>query len=218
MGSTVDYHLSLGETENARIFFTVHVDPGVQIPEVPYEELEADVERLARTWDDDLLRRAHRAGRPRSRRGARREVGALASPTYYKASHRLEPHRRRRAGAGRARSRDPRASWSGLGNESSGERLTRVKLYKTGGKVDLSAFMPILEALGLRAVEEIPTAILGEGKIYIHDFGVLDARGAVLELDTLVGARGGHDQRGVAGRGRIRFAEPAGDLRGAHVA
>ena len=71
----------------------------------------------------------------------------------------------------------------GLGNESTGERLTRVKLYKTGGKVDLSAFMPILEALGLRAVEEIPTAMLGEGKVYIHDFGVLDARGAVLDLE-----------------------------------
>ncbi len=53
-GSTVDYHLSLGETESARIFFTVHVAPGIQIPDVPYEELESDVERLARTWDDDL--------------------------------------------------------------------------------------------------------------------------------------------------------------------
>ena len=70
----------------------------------------------------------------------------------------------------------------GLGNESKGERLTRVKLYKTGGKVDLSDFMPILEALGLRVVEEVPTAMEGEGRVYIHDFGVLDSRGAVLEL------------------------------------
>ena len=70
----------------------------------------------------------------------------------------------------------------GLGNESKGERLTRVKLYKTGGKVDLSDFMPILEALGLRVVEEVPTAVAGEGRVYIHDFGVLDSRGAVLEL------------------------------------
>ena len=42
--------------------------------------------------------------------------------------------------------------------------------------------MPILEALGLRVVEEVPTAIAGEGRVYIHDFGVLDSRGAVLEL------------------------------------
>ena len=44
-GMTVDYHLSLGETESARIFFTVHVEPGTQIPEVPYEALETEVER-----------------------------------------------------------------------------------------------------------------------------------------------------------------------------
>ena len=72
----------------------------------------------------------------------------------------------------------------GIGNEMVGERLTRVKLYKTGGKVDLSAFMPLLESLGLRAVEEIPIALRGEGRVYIHDFGVLDARGAVLNLDA----------------------------------
>ena len=48
--------------------------------------------------------------------------------------------------------------------------------------------MPILEALGLRAVEEVPTAVQGEGKVYIHDFGVLDARGAVLDLETAADA------------------------------
>src|SRR5206468_107243 len=53
----------------------------------------------------------------------------------------------------------------------------------TGGKVDLSAFMPLLESLGLRVVEEIPVHLEGEGRVFIHDFGVLDARGAVLDLE-----------------------------------
>jgi glutamate dehydrogenase len=44
-GASVDYHLSLGETEQARIFFTVYVERGQQIPEVPLDELEAEVER-----------------------------------------------------------------------------------------------------------------------------------------------------------------------------
>ena len=66
-GTSVDYHLSLGETESARIFFTVHVEPGMQIPEIPYEELEAEVEQLARTWDDDLLDQPDRGLRPRAR-------------------------------------------------------------------------------------------------------------------------------------------------------
>ena len=181
-GSTVDYHLVLGETESAKIFFTVHVDPGVQIPEVPYEELEQEVERLARSWDDDLYDElVSRVGPERGLTLTEKYAGRF--PNYYKAGdewglivddvlalEELETN--------------PEGFVVGIGNESKGERLTRVKLYKTGGKVDLSAFMPILEALGLRAVEEIPTALHGEGKVYIHDFGVLDARGAVLELDT----------------------------------
>ena len=181
-GTTVDYHLSLGETESARIFFTVHVEPGAQIPEVPYEELEAEVERLARSWDDDLRDALiARVGPERGPLLAERYSPRF--PSYYKANDEwglivddvlaLE-----------ALESGSDGYLVGIGNESKGERLTRVKLYKTGGKVDLSAFMPILEAMGLRAVEEIPTQILGEGKTYIHDFGVLDSRGAVLHLGT----------------------------------
>ncbi|MGH2628943.1 MAG: NAD-glutamate dehydrogenase domain-containing protein, partial [Actinomycetota bacterium] len=179
-GSTVDYHLSLGETQWARIFFTVHVDPGTQIPEVPYEQLEREVERLARSWDDDLLDALiARVGPERGTNLA--EKYSPRFPSYYKASEEwdlivddvlaLE-----------ALETNPEGYLVGIGNETDGERLTRVRLYKTGGKVDLSAFMPILEALGLRAVEEIPTQLQGEGKVYIHDFGVLDPRGTVLDL------------------------------------
>ncbi len=182
-GSTVDYHLSLGETQSARIFFTVHVEPGVQIPEIPYETLEDEVERLARTWEDDLLDAAcEHFGVEEGTRLA--EKYGPRFPDYYKIG---------------------RTDWGlvvddvehleeletstegfvvGIGRESSGERLTRVKLYKTGGRVELSAFMPLLESLGLRAIEEIPVHMLGEGREYIHDFGVLDSRGAVLELGT----------------------------------
>jgi glutamate dehydrogenase len=179
-GVTVDYHLSLGETESARIFFTVHLAPGSQIPEVPYEALETEVEKLARSWDDDLKDALMaRVGPERGTMLA--EKYSPRFPSYYKASDEwglivddvlaLE-----------ALESNPEGFLVGIGNESKGERLTRVKLYKTGGKVDLSAFIPILEALGLRAVEEIPTAVQGEGKVYIHDFGVLDGRGAVLDL------------------------------------
>jgi glutamate dehydrogenase len=179
-GTTIDYHLSLGETESARIFFTIHVAPGKPIPDMRYEELEAEVERLARTWEDDLLEAlTARVGAGRAR--ALWDRWASRFPEYYKANddwnlvvddvlmlERLES--------------TTEGFLVGVGNESKGERLTRVKLYKTGGKVDLSDFMPILEALGLRVVEEVPTAIAGEGRIYIHDFGVYDSRGAVLEL------------------------------------
>jgi glutamate dehydrogenase len=178
-GATIDYHLSLGESEFAQIFFTVHVEHG-QIPDVPYEELEADVERLARTWDDDLEQELVKVyGEVRGPALAR--MWGPRFPDYYRANSdwglivadvaRLE-----------ALVSSDEGFIVGIGNEQAGERLTRVSLYKTGGKIDLSAFMPILEALGLRVVEEVPTGLLGDGKIYIHDFGVLDARGGVLDL------------------------------------
>jgi glutamate dehydrogenase len=182
-GTSVDYHLSLGETESARIFFTVHVRHGEQIPEIPYEELEAEVERLARTWEDDLL--DHLSTVYGSEHGLvlAAEYG-VRFPDYYKVAEtdwdqvamdvdRLEQLKS-----------DADGFVIGIANEASGERLTRVKLYKTGGKADLSAFMPLLESLGLRAVEEVPIAVHGEGHVYIHDFGVLDARGAVLNLEA----------------------------------
>jgi glutamate dehydrogenase len=182
-GNSIDYHLSLGETESARIFFTVHVQPGQQIPEIRYEKLEAEVERLARTWEDDLLDHLTMTFGPDRGPVLAAEYG-VRFPDYYKVAEtdweqvamdvdRLE----------RLRS-DVDGFVIGVANETVGERLTRVKLYKTGGKADLSAFMPLLESLGLRAVEEVPVAIHGEGRVYIHDFGVLDARGAVLNLEA----------------------------------
>ena len=178
-GTTIDYHLSLGESEFAQIFFTVHVDHG-QIPEVPYEELEAEVERLARTWDDDLTQELIQVDGIERGTALARKWGPRF-PDYYRANSdwglivadvsRLE-----------ALESSEEGFVVGLGNERAGERLTRVALYKTGGKIDLSAFMPILEDLGLRVVEEVPTGLLGDGKIYIHDFGVLDTRGGVLDL------------------------------------
>src|SRR3954452_15544532 len=182
-GTSVDYHLSLGETESARIFFTVHVEPGTQIPEIPYEELEAEVEQLARTWEDDLL--DHLIGVLGPERGPvlAAEYGPRF-PDYYK----VVETDWEQVGIDVSMLERLRTATDGfvigITNESTGERLTRVKLYKTGGKVDLSAFMPLLESMGLRAVEEVPIAVQGEGKVYIHDFGVLDARGAVLNLEA----------------------------------
>ena len=53
--------------------------------------------------------------------------------------------------------------------------LTRLTLAKHGGKVALSAFLHVLEDLGLTVVEEVPTRLLGpeEDGAYLHDFGVL---------------------------------------------
>ena len=59
-------------------------------------------------------------------------------------------------------------------------------MYRSDGKLELSAIMPTLEALGLRVVEEVPTRLRnGNGGLFIHDFGVLDLDGAMLDLDDV---------------------------------
>ena len=80
--TSVDYHLSLGETDVARIHFTVHVGAG-DLPDVSLPELEQEVAALTRTWDDRLAERlvAH------ARRGAGAELAekyGAALPGYYK--------------------------------------------------------------------------------------------------------------------------------------
>ena len=78
----------------------------------------------------------------------------------------------------------------GLQNETdqSGER-TRVGLYKAGGKVELAEAMPMLEDLGLRVIEEVPTRLKGgDGETWVQDFGVLGPGDRPLDLEAY-GAR-----------------------------
>ncbi len=183
-GSSVDYHLSLGDDDQARIHFTIHVDG--TIPDVSFAELEQEVVAVTRTWDDRL----------RERLGAlhgEEKGNALAGkyekllPDYYKSSTDvylalldIEQFERLEHGEDFA---------VGLQNERGQEQnLTRIGLYKTGGKVRLSDFLPILEHLGLTVVEEVPTRLHGDGDVYLHDFGVLDSNGQPLHLSDC-GAR-----------------------------
>jgi glutamate dehydrogenase len=182
-GSTVDYHLSIAESDLAQLHFTVHVAEGT-IPDVPFDELERDVIEIARTWDDHLLERLNQVhGESRARELFDR--WAERFPDYYKNSTDVEL-----AVEDISRfeelERGDEAFVIGMANETDdGEVLTRVRLYKVGGKVELSDFVPTLESLGLRVVEEWPTTMLGEGgsERYLHDFGVRGADHLALDLE-----------------------------------
>ena len=181
-GSSVDYHLALGETDPAQIHFRIHVTEG-QIPDVPFAELEQEVVALARTWGDRLLERlAALHGEERGRTLCTRWEGRL--PESYKSSTDIMravldiEHLERLDG--------DNDFVVALQNElARDEQLTRIVLYKTGGRADLSALMPVLESLGLIVVEEVPVRIGGEGGIFIHDFGVVGSDGAPLDVSAV---------------------------------
>src|SRR5439155_15762291 len=63
------------------------------------------------------------------------------------------------------------------------ERRTRVSLYKRGPKIELSRATPLLEHLGLRAIEELPTRLEGEPELWVQSFAVLGPGDAPLDLD-----------------------------------
>jgi glutamate dehydrogenase len=173
-GSSVDYHLSLGESQLAAIHFTVHVPEG-EIPDIPYRQLEQEVVELARTWDDRLRDRLVEVHGPERGR-VLFERWAPRFPDYYKTSYDVEVAAFDVKRFEALEERDE-AFLVGLTNVTdAGETLTRVRLYKVGGKIQLSDFVPTLEALGLRVVEEVPTSLVGvpDGR-FLHDFGVLGA-------------------------------------------
>ena len=77
-GDSVDYHLSLGESDVARIHFTVHLRG--DLPDVSLPELEQEVAALTRTWDDRLEERLVVLHGEARGAGARREVRAPGCP------------------------------------------------------------------------------------------------------------------------------------------
>ncbi len=183
-GTTVDYHLALTESDPALIHFTVHVGDG-DIPDVSVRDLEEEVVAIARTWDDrlrEMLEAMH--GREKGR--ALAERWAPRFPEYYKSSTDLQlaaidvGYFERLATSGES-------VVVGLQNERSQEEiLTRLGIYRSGGKIRLSDIMPTLEDLGLEVVEEVPTQLLGsDGQTYLHDFGVLGPTGRPLDLGSI---------------------------------
>ncbi len=144
---------------------------------MPLDELEQEVARVARTWDDLLADELiARSGDAEGHRLARRYSARL--PDYYKTATPTELALKdidllERVAAGEEFA-------VGLQNErrehtQAGARpLTRVTVAAPGGKIPLGELLPVLEALGLTVMEEVPTRLDGgDDGAYLHDFGVL---------------------------------------------
>ena len=181
-GSSIDYHLALGDSDPAQIHFTVWVSN--DIPEYDFGELESQVNSLTRSWEERLTAvLADRLGAAEGRKLARR--WAMRFPEYYQTSIGVELSATDIVQLDRLVESGATMS-VGIQNElasGAGEDLSRVALYRESGKRPLSELLPALEDLGLVVVEEIPTRLGGEGDLFIHDFGVLKADGSQLDVE-----------------------------------
>ena len=184
-GESIDYRLSLGESGDARIHFTIW--PDGEIPDVPTDELESEVYRLTRTWEDrvfDVL--ASRLGDAEAKRLI--EAHGARFPGYYQTSTPLPEVATAVANIDRLLGSDASLAVNVYNEIDSDERLTRVAVYSKEGKRDLSAMLPLVEDLGLTVVEEVPTRIKdGREDLYLHDFGVRGPDGAALDTEASAG-------------------------------
>ncbi len=182
-GASVDYRLALAESDHARLHFTVWIKGG-EVPRVSREDLEREVLELCRTWEDRITELvAERVDLNAARELVQRWATHL--PGYYKSSTSLH------IAVGDVLQLERLTSGTeglgiGLQNDvEADEVLTRLAVYSRKGKLDLSAILPVLEALGLRVVDEVPTQLKRiDEAIFIHDFGVRDLSGQPLDLDA----------------------------------
>ncbi len=187
-GTSSDFNAFLSESVLARIMITVRTTPG-QVPGYDVRALEGQLAAAARRWEDELREALVEAASEARGNELYRRFGA-AFPAAYRedvparnAVPDCELLAKTAAGGGLGMNLyEPlEAAPGGL----------RFKLVHKGGPVSLSDSLPMLERMGLRALEERPYRVSPEGgdAIWIHDFGLvagdaeidIDAVGAIFE-------------------------------------
>jgi len=182
-GAWVDAQVALGERADAILRLVVHVDGA--LPTSGLEQLEREVRLLCRTWDQELAAAlTARLGPVRGRQLAqlyadwfpsayRNAVGAEAAVDDVVELDRLRAQGDA-AGVGMALTPDP-----------TGRAEARFKVFVAGPAIELSSLLPIVESLGLWAVEEEPWTLGGgDTAVHLHDFGVRRPDGSAARLDV----------------------------------
>ncbi|MDQ6725095.1 MAG: NAD-glutamate dehydrogenase [Actinomycetota bacterium] len=183
-GTQVDADVSLGDRPEAIVRLVVHVGAGTPMAEQTLAALERELRLLCRTWDEELD--AALAARIGSE-AARRLVGSWAD--WFPATYRdaVAPEDAiddllQLDALGATDEDGPRVRVV-LAADPADPSRTRVKVFAAGEGVELSRFLPIIESLGLWAVEDRPHA-LGRGSevVHLHDFGVTDPSGPAIDV------------------------------------
>ena len=182
-GASSDFNAFLSESVLARIMITVRTTPG-HIPAYDVRALEGELVAAARRWED-VLREALVAAAGEARGNELYRRFGTAFPAAYRED---------------VAARNAIPDCEMLASTAAGGRLgmnlykpleaapghLRLKLFHTGGPVSLSDSLPMLERMGLRALEERPYRVTPEGgdAIWIHDFG-LAAGDAEIDVDAV---------------------------------
>ncbi len=179
-GTSIEYSARVGESQLARVHFTVHTDAGetpsdtMQPPETA--TITEHLVTATRTWDDLVLEQAHAEDRAENRAGELVELVTRYSeafPEAYKEDFGATTALRD------ACSLEALDAHSGLDltfyarpGAEPGER--RFKLYLAGQRITLSQVMPVLQAMDVEVVDERPYEVVRSdgARCWIYDFGL----------------------------------------------
>jgi len=182
-GTRIDADVSLADRPEAILRLVVHAG---SVTDLPLDALEREVRLLCRTWEQEL---AVALGTRVDEERARQLTQAWASwfPMPYRdaiAAHRAVDDVLHLDALLDGDALDGRHDGIRivLGTDPTGRAQGRLKVFSAGAGVELSQFLPILESLGLWAVEDVPY-VLGGDRVHLHDFGVRDPAGARLDIE-----------------------------------
>ncbi len=175
-GTGVDWDVRLTESVLARLHFVVYTDPS-QPPRYELAHLESLLAEATRSWGEDLqqgladeaLFARYNQAFPAAYRAEFEVQDALDDIAKLE---RLEPEGGLAMRFYRPQSKTETAGW-------------RLKVFRAGEEVSLSQFLPTLENLGVRVVDERPYRIeIVDRPTWIYDLGLSCRPG---ELDDLLG-------------------------------
>ncbi|MDQ4068239.1 MAG: NAD-glutamate dehydrogenase [Actinomycetota bacterium] len=178
-GERVDVDVSLGGRPEAMLRLVVYV--AGPLPDPPLDDVARELRLLCRTWDQQLATAlAAAVGEAPGSRLA--QAWADWFPPAYRDA--VPPERAvddvvelDELFAGGEPIRIVLRAGTGGGPRY------RLKVFTRGPAVELSAFLPLLESLGLWAVEDRPYTLGGDDAgAHLHDFGVSDPGGS-LDVD-----------------------------------
>lgn len=182
--TTVEINESLGEGDRALLHIRARSED--VLPDVDVARIEQQIREQSRTWADRVRDRLEESKGPEAGRvlAAR---WAEHMPDSYRAA--VEPE----AGALDIVALDRLMSERAQlhvgfqsGQHTDGRDVTRVLLYKCGPKIELSDAAPLLEAHGLRVIDENPTHVADQrDEVWIQAFTVVGPDGQPVAIDTV---------------------------------
>jgi|TARA_R100000501_G_scaffold1440_2_gene4347 glutamate dehydrogenase len=166
----------------ARVQYYLATTPG-KAAVLDEADLNAKLERLVRGWDEALeAELLKRLGGARGGRLSLTYAGAFSASyrDQFDAAEGAQDIERLSELQGEE---DRDVHFYRRAEESANEM--RIKIYRRGKIIPLSDMVPVLEAFGLRVIEEFPFDLLGGRGGWIHDFLVESAHGEALNVEYL---------------------------------